>query len=115
MSRKQLVTLPILLIVLLSAIGISYAAWFDTITIVGRAETGELELLFHWYESPPTVAEGFIWTEYHGTEWHGKPIFPGARAEGEWHDKDVAQLNSWYEGEKSTLSRMCLSTTNRMA
>ena len=96
MTRKRLITLPILLIVLLSAIGVSYAAWFDTITIVGTAQTGELEFLF-WWREPIVVTEAWEVTPYH------KEIFPdlvvGSLMPGEWLDKPIASTNAYYDGE----------------
>lgn len=83
MNRKRLVTLPVLLLILLSAIGISYAAWFDTITILGTAETGELEFLFDWRESPDPT-ERYIDPE------------TGIAVEGEWLGKEVGELLAYY-------------------
>ena len=85
--KNSKVAIPVFLIILLSMIGISYSAWFDTILVTGTSHTGEVMIAFPWWESP-SMQEVHIM----GDEWWPVVFIPG-----EHEDKDVASATAHYE------------------
>ncbi len=84
MNARKSGILSLLLIMVLSVIGVTYAHWSDRVTIQGTAEMGSLTLAFDWVEPPHSI-------EYY---WNNSQIY-----EGEWLGKNVGNCSSWYEDE----------------
>lgn len=78
--------IPLILAVILSTLGLAFAAWTDQVFITGTAKMGTVTLAFDLIE-PPIV------TEFHQIGGEG-PLIPG-----EYLDKDVASSYALYEEE----------------
>jgi len=76
--------IPLILTVILSTLGLAFAAWTDQVVITGTAKMGTVTLAFDLIE-PPIV------TEFHQLGGEG-PLIPG-----EYLDKDVASSYALYE------------------
>ena len=76
--------LPLLITVILSALGIAYAGWVDQVYIMGTAEMGSMTLAFD-YTEPPVVSE------FH------KIGGEGGLVPGEYLGKEVASERAWYD------------------
>lgn len=103
--KAKRVALPLVLIMVLSTLGIAYAAWTDYVLIEGEANMGSLTLAFD-YDEPPIC-----------TEFHRRPdtgLIPG-----EYLGKDVATSVARYEDivydyhmDKYGYKRMIIDITN---
>jgi predicted ribosomally synthesized peptide with SipW-like signal peptide len=70
MKISKKVALPLLLVIMLGAMGLSYAWWNETLTINGTVNTGELKL--SWYVLSYWPPE----SHYPATSWHYATSIP---------------------------------------
>lgn len=78
------VAIPLIISLILSAVGLSYAAWTDMIVFEGEAKMGTVTLAYDDFEPP-------ICSEFHQVDGVG-PLVPG-----EYLGKDVANCCARYE------------------
>lgn len=83
MKAKNAV-IPLILAVILSTLGLAFAAWTDQVIVTGTAKMGTVTLAFD-LDEPPVV------TEYHKEGGEG-PLIPG-----EYLGKEVASSSARYE------------------
>jgi hypothetical protein len=85
MENKKIAAIALLIAIALSAFGLVYAHWSDMVTIDGVIEMGSLTLAFDDVE-PPICAE-----------FYENPTPPPVLMPGEWEDKEVGDVECWYE------------------
>ena len=85
MESKKIAAMGLLIAIMLSIFGVVYAHWSDMATIDGVVEMGSLTLAFDDVE-PPIC-----------TELYENPNPPPLLLEGEWEDKEVGDVDCWYE------------------
>jgi len=78
--------LPLLITVILSALGIAYAGWVDQVYIMGTAEMGSMTLAFDYDELPEPLEKYRIGND-------------GPFYIGEYLGKEVADTRAWYDEE----------------
>lgn len=81
--KAKRVALPLVLIMVLSTLGIAYAAWTDYVFIEGEANMGSLTLAFDTFE-PPFCRE-----------LHWRPEYGDQLRDGEYLGKEVASCVAW--------------------
>ena len=83
--RTKNAAIPLIIVVVLSTLGVTYASWKDLVVIEGAAKMGTVTLAFD-YDEPPLPTEFY---RYGPT---------GNLTKGEYLDKDVANSSAWYDG-----------------
>ena len=82
--NSKILTLPMLIVLVLSAVGVASAHWSDTVRINGTVSMGSLTLAFDYVE-PPLCQEYYLDPD------------TGQLVEGEWLGKDVGNVECWYD------------------
>lgn len=83
--KAKTVAVPLVLIMVLSTLGIAYAAWTDQVYIMGEANMGSLTLAFDTVEPPICI------------EFHWRPEYGEEIRVGEYLGKEVADCDAHYE------------------
>jgi len=78
--------LPLVIAVILSTLGIAFAAWTDQVVITGTAKMGTVTLAYVYGEPP-------LCTEYHDYNETGLLVV------GEYLNKNVSDSSAWYSEE----------------
>jgi len=83
--KAKRLALPLVLIMVLSTLGIAYAAWTDYVDIEVEANMGSLTLAFDTFEPP------------YCRELHWRPEYGESLKDGEYLGKDVATCSVWVD------------------
>ncbi len=68
--KKKILVLGLVLTIALSALGVGYALWSDTLTINGTVNTGNVDVQWSWsapYDTEP-AGKDVSWMEVYGTD-----------------------------------------------